>query len=348
MPKHANDKGRTDRRIDEHASQASALLAARAQRVKADSDATTGADAQPTPERSRQRPEEGPHLREEYPHTTRGFLKRNAVYIASVAVVAVIVAVGLVILGVVRPGVTGLEGSRGDSASYSSPYDWTKLDRTDGRYRYIVDGQVKSRLGVDVSENQHDIDWNAVAADGIDYAIVRVGYRGATEGELYLDPRYRANIEGARNAGLAVGVYFFSQAATVAEAVEEADYVIAQLGGMKLEYPVAFDSEQVALASGVSRTTGVGNEEMTAIAEAFCKRVEQAGYKSAVYGNASDLSRYDLAVLEQNSIWWAEYNTPTPSAGIDIDYWQYTNAGEVAGISAAVYINLDLTGVLYV
>ena len=177
-------------------------------------------------------------------------------------------------------------------------------------------------------------------------SVRRADEIAVVEGELYLDPRYRANIEGARNAGLAVGVYFFSQAATVAEAVEEADYVIAQLGGMKLEYPVAFDSEQVALASGVSRTTGVGNEEMTAIAEAFCKRVEQAGYKSAVYGNASDLSRYDLAVLEQNSIWWAEYNTPTPSASIDIDYWQYTNAGEVAGIPAAVDLNLDLTGVL--
>ena len=276
----------------------------------------------------------------------RGFLRRNGKYVASVVVVALIVAIALVILGAVRSETMGTVESTDDPAAYTSPYDWTKLDRTDGRYRYIVDGQVKSRLGVDVSESQYEIDWNAVAADGIDYAMVRVGYRGATEGQLYLDCQYYANIEGAREAGLDAGVYFFSQACTVDEAVEEADYVVEQLDGMPLEYPVAFDSEQVALVSGVSRTTGISSEEMTAIAEAFCKRVEQAGYRSAVYGNAPDLSRYDRAVYEQNSIWWAEYNMVTPSARIDFDYWQYTNSGEVAGIPTAVDLNLDLTGIL--
>lgn len=342
MPKHANNGGHADKRIDEHASRASALLASRAQRVKAGSSAP---GAQPTPRR-RQKPDEELRLREDYPRTTRGFLKRNAVYIAAVAIVALIVAIGLVVLGAVRPGAVGPESSGGDSASYTNPYDWTKLDRADGRYRYIVDGQVKSRLGVDVSESQHEIDWSAVAADDIDYAIVRVGYRGATEGELYPDSQYRANIEGARKAGLDVGVYFFSQACTVAEAEEEADYVIAQLGGMTLEYPVAFDSELVALASGASRTVGVDNEEMTAIADAFCKRVEQAGYRSTIYGNAADLARYSSALLGRNSIWWAEYNAATPSASIGIDYWQYTNSGEVAGIPTAVDLDLDLTGIL--
>ena len=334
------EDGRDDAQLDEHASRASALLAARASGVKA--------GASPRPGRSQPQPESQPQpqSRQEYASSAGEFVKRNFVYIAGVAAVALVVALGVVILGALGQGSSDIEKDSEESAAYASPYDWTKLDRADGRYRYIVDGQVKSRLGIDVSENQHEIDWDAVASDGIDFAMIRVGYRGATEGDIYLDECYWANMDGARSAGLDVGAYFFSQARTVDEAVEEADYVLEQLGGTKLEYPIAFDSEVVVLNLETSRTTGLGADEMTAIAEAFCKRVEDAGYESVIYGNSADLSRYRYGNLEQNSIWWAEYGTPVPAANIDIDFWQYSNSGTVAGIPYAVDMNIDLRHVL--
>ena len=258
--------------------------------------------------------------------------------------VVAIVAVGLVALRAFLPSST--QGDVDEETNYVSPYDWTKLDRTDGRYSNVVDGQVKSRLGIDVSESQQDIDWSAVASDGIEFAMVRLGYRGSTEGDLYLDAHYWDNLDGARKAGIDCGVYFFSQACTVDEAVEEADFVLQHLNGTSLEYPIAFDSEVVALGVGQSRTANLDNDTMTAIFQAFCNRVEAAGYRSMVYGNAYDLARYHYKDLKSESIWWAEYGSPTARAGIDISMWQYSNGGAVAGISTAVDMNIDLSNVL--
>ena len=176
--------------------------------------------------------------------------------------------------------------------------------------------------------------------------MIRLGYRGATEGDMYLDEYYEANLRGAKEAGVQCGVYFFSQAQTAEEAVAEAEFVLDNLGGQSLEYPIAFDSEEAVLDLAESRTTGLDDETMTAIAEAFCTRVEQAGYRSLVYGNASDLSRYHYEAMQARNLWWAEYDVPSPTAQIDIVMWQYSNAGDVAGIDAAVDMNIDLSGAL--
>ena len=154
------------------------------------------------------------------------FVKNNMVYILSAAAV---VAIGLLLLFGVR-AFSGAPSSSGagtsgtgsaDPENYVSPYDWSKLDTSTNHYAYVVDGKVKSSLGVDVAEYQGDIDWNAAAADGIDFAIIRLGYRGATEGDIHLDEQYYDNLAEARAAGLDVGVYFFSQATTPEEAREE-------------------------------------------------------------------------------------------------------------------------------
>lgn len=232
------------------------------------------------------------------------------------------------------------------ASTYVSPYDWNNLVRENGRWSYVVNGQVKSRLGIDVSENQHEIDWDQVADDGIDFAMIRVGYRGTTQGDLYLDAYYWDNLDGARSAGIDCGLYFFSQAISAEEAIEEADFVLTYLNGTPLEYPIAFDSEEVAVGIGTARTAGLSRDEMTAIAEAFCKRIEEAGYTAMVYGNSRDLSRYRRAEMEQRLLWWAEYGSPVPLARIDIAMWQYSNEGSVAGISTNVDMNMDLRGAL--
>lgn len=275
--------------------------------------------------------------------TTGQFLKQNATYILSVVAVVVLVVLMILFIRACAPQDRDVPVDK--VPSYTSPYDWTKLDRSNNRYEYVVNGQVKSRLGIDVSESQLNIDWQAVANDGIDFAIIRLGYRGATEGDLYLDGYFQSNFEGARNAGIDCGIYFFSQAVNAEEAVEEAEFVLDYLGGAALEYPIAFDSEVVP-SLGITRTANLSKDEMTAVADAFCTRLEQAGYKTLVYGNASDLSRYDDSVVNDGGIWWAEYGSAQPNHNLDIVMWQYSNVGDVAGISTDVDMNIDLTGVL--
>lgn len=223
-----------------------------------------------------------------------------------------------------------------------SPYDADAFQRDGTRWAYVVDGRTVSHLGIDVSESQLWIDWNAVAADGIDFAMIRAGYRGATEGQLYTDEYFAYNLEAAQAAGLDCGVYFFSQAITVEEAVEEADYVLELLEGTKLAYPIAFDSEEFAVDGTTSRISELTRDEMTSIADAFCKRIEQAGYRTMIYGNRYDLDRYNRGNWEGDGIWWAEYDMTLPSVSSKIDMWQYSNSGQVAGIEANVDMNLDL------
>ena len=279
--------------------------------------------------------------------TIGDFFKQNVVGILSVTAVVVLVVLMVVFLRACAPDEqpeTSKSASQ-QAPAYVSPYDWSKLDRTNGRFTYVVDGQVKSRLGIDVSDNQHEIDWNAVAADGIDFAMIRLGYRGATEGDLYLDGYYYDNIAGAQAAGVDCGIYFFSQAISVEEAIEEADFVLSNLNGTALEYPIAFDSEIVHNLD-VKRTANLSNDEMAAIASAFMDRIAQAGYRCLLYGNAADLARYNADLVDRHDVWWAEYGPDQPNAQTDIVMWQYSNEGNVAGISTAVDMTIDLSDAL--
>ncbi len=294
-------------------------------------------------ERAREEARERRRVRANEPMTPARFLRDNIVYILSVVAVAVIVL--LLVFGVRAFSGPTPSAPSVESGEYQSPYDWSKLQNNNGHYAYVVDGKVKSRLGVDVADYQNAIDWDAVAADGIDFAIIRLGYRGATEGELYLDELFESNLAGAKAAGLDCGVYFFSQATTEDEAREEARFVLKHLAGVKLEYPVAFDSEVVTSLEN-ARTAGLSDEQLSRIADAFCDIVDAAGYDTLVYGNAYDIRSYNVDALTGRDIWWAEYDAMSPSHYLDIRLWQYTSTGSVAGINSGADLNLDLAGVL--
>ncbi len=206
-----------------------------------------------------------------------------------------------------------------------------------GRVSYEQHGR-QAKAGIDVSTHQKDIDWPAVAADGIDFAILRLGHRGYSQGGLFLDETFERNLQGALSAGLEVGVYFFSQAVNPEEAEEEAGYVLEVLNGQSLTFPVAFDWEPIT--GDEARTDGLDGAMMTRCAAAFCKRIEDAGYRPAVYFNQTQgYLRYDLRQLTDYTLWLAEYDT-VPDFYYHFDLWQYSHTGRVDGIQGDVDLDL--------
>lgn len=217
-------------------------------------------------------------------------------------------------------------------------YDWNNLRTSDGRITYYENDTLASLTGIDVSSHQETIDWNQVAADGIDFAILRCGRRGYSEGGIYPDETFQANLQNATQAGLPVGVYFFSQAINEQEAREEADFVLNGIKGSNIRGPIAYDFE--IPSDTESRAKDLSAEQATKNAEAFCSRIKSAGYTPVVYGNQHDLERYNLHSLNY-PIWYAEYNS-RPTDDVVPAIWQYTATGQVAGISTAVDINILL------
>ncbi|MCL2751114.1 MAG: glycoside hydrolase [Coriobacteriia bacterium] len=220
-----------------------------------------------------------------------------------------------------------------------SPYDWDQLIKDEnGRFEYFEDGVLRSRFGIDVSEHQKVIDWQAVAADGVDFAIIRLGHRGLTEGQIYLDLYYEENIRGAKEAGILVGIYFFSQAINEAEAREEAEFVLKILDGMHLDYPIAYDHEVVSgFDARANKLTGA---EVSRCARAFFEVIQAAGYETLLYGNKGDLNRLEILLLESHDLWLAEYDAAHPTLKRDIVMWQYTSHGAVKGITTHVDLNI--------
>ena len=224
--------------------------------------------------------------------------------------------------------------------SYVSPYNPQYMTHQDGRFTYSdTEGpdQYTSSTGIDVSEHQGSIDWQAVAQDGIDFAYIRIGYRGYTEGGIQKDAYFEENYQGARDAGLQVGVYFFSQALTEDEAREEAQFVLDTLDGRPIDLCVAFD-EEPAGGEG-SRAAGLSSQQFQANAQAFCQVISDSELSPMVYGNVGDLSGVDWQNLEL-PMWLAQYNEPFPYSWFDVAMWQYTSSGSVAGIGTRVDMNL--------
>lgn len=199
--------------------------------------------------------------------------------------------------------------------------------------------------GIDVSRWQGKIDWEKVAKSGIDFAIIRIGYRGEN-GVIYKDPYADYNLASADAAGILTGVYFFSTAVSVAEAREEADFTLSQIEGYSISYPVVYDCE--GYTSQNSRMYGIGAAVRTNAALAFTERVSARGYNGFVYASLNDLQDsvyYDTERLEENcGIWIAHYpsvtypNVSHPDYNGEYDMWQYTNRGSVSGVDG----NCDL------
>jgi len=196
----------------------------------------------------------------------------------------------------------------------------------------------ESYLGVDVSSYQKDVDWEKVKEAGFTFAILRVGFRGYGQSGVLCEDKYaKQNYEKATAAGLKVGVYFFSQAISPEEAVEEAEFVLQLIEGWDLQMPVVYDWE--CLAEDY-RTVGVDSRTLTDCTKAFCDRIRQAGYEPMVYFNPSQ-SRTQLILSElvDYKFWLAMYSDYM-TYEYKVDMWQYTNRGSVPGIRGNADINL--------
>lgn len=207
---------------------------------------------------------------------------------------------------------------------------------TDGAPVY-TGTQFNVRKGFDVSEFQYSIDWSQIKNQGFDFAYIRIGRRGSTEGGIFEDIYFDANYRGARDCGLDVGVYFFSQAVSVAEAIEEADWVIEKLsaGGYSTDLPVTYDWEEQKAED--SRTLNLSGTTVTDCAVAFCERIKSAGYTPAVYYNRiPGYYTFDVSRVKDYINWFALPCTPPdvtfPSFYYHIDMWQYSTTAVIPGV----------------
>ena len=209
----------------------------------------------------------------------------------------------------------------------------------EGYLRYGSD----SLVGIDVSYHQGEIDWEAVADSGVDFAIIRIGYRGYSEGVIYQDPYFLDNIEGALDNGIEVGIYFFSQAVTVEEAVEEAEQTVEWLRGYSgdITFPVVFDWERISYSG--SRTAELSAVTVTDCAIAFFDVIESAGYQPMAYVSPSTANE-DIYVdrLTDYPMWLAHYTSDWAMSYYPYyyDMWQYTSSGSVPGIEGNVDLNV--------
>lgn len=197
---------------------------------------------------------------------------------------------------------------------------------------------VLSLKGIDVSKHQGKINWKKVAGEDVAYAFIRSGFRGSSEGKLMEDEYFQDNIEGALENGIDVGIYFYTQAMTVEEAEEEAEFVIDLIKDYDVTYPVVLDLEESTSSS--ARTANMTQEEYTKAAIAFCEKIKEAGYTPMIYGNLKTfMIMLDLKQLEDYEKWFAYYDTPVyfPYA---FSIWQYSSKGSIKGIEGDVDLNV--------
>ncbi|MGN0331056.1 MAG: GH25 family lysozyme [Kineothrix sp.] len=207
------------------------------------------------------------------------------------------------------------------------------------KYTFNSDGALHTGsgvLGIDVSTWNGNIDWAKVKNSGVSYVIIRTGFRGSTQGALVEDAKFRQNIQGATNAGLKVGVYFFTQAVNEVEAVEEASMVLSQIKNYKITYPVFIDVE----GSG-GRADALDAGTRTKVINAFCQTIQNGGYRAGIYANKTWLAqKMNISALSGYKIWLAQYNTQVTYGG-KYDMWQYSDKGSIPGISTKVDMNLS-------
>lgn len=209
-----------------------------------------------------------------------------------------------------------------------------------GEIQYFQDEALISHKGIDVSKHNGEIDWQQVAADGVEFAFIRVGNRGyGSEGKLVEDAMFDANAAGALQSGVKVGVYFYTQAVNEQEMQEEIDLILRKIAPYRIECPVVIDVEKVSGADG--RMNNISVEERTKLTAMFCEQIQAAGYKPMIYQNMEmGALMLDLTQLEAYEKWFAYYNQDFyyPYA---YSVWQYSDKGTVAGIKGNVDLNIS-------
>ena len=224
----------------------------------------------------------------------------------------------------------------------------TGLRSIDGKLYYFDANGVKQdnvTFGIDVSKYQSGLDWDKIKKSGVSFVIIRIGYRGyGAAGNLVKDPMFEEHFTNARNAGLKVGVYFFTQAVNEAEAQEEADGCNWALNGRMLDYPIFYDTEASTAPGGTGRADGLGVEDRTKCAIAFCERVKELGYKPGVYASTTWYrKRVDYNTLRSRyTIWNAHYGVSSSPIGCDL--WQGTEKARINGYSGELDANISYIG----
>ncbi len=218
-------------------------------------------------------------------------------------------------------------------------YDFTKLVCQSNLMKYYENGKKVSYVGVDISQEQDYVEFPKVKKAGIDYVMLRAGVRGYSTGQLIMDEYFLDNLKRATNAGLEVGVYFDSQAVTVEEAREEAQMVLQNIADYDVNYPIAFRMEQIG--NDAARTDVLTRSEKTDIAIAFLQAVEDAGYKSILYGNKEWLIKeVDMSKLTAYDVWLSQPQD-IPDYPYNFAMWQYDYEGNIDGIAGGVNLNIS-------
>lgn len=214
------------------------------------------------------------------------------------------------------------------------PYVIENFIKDNGLMSYEDDKYIAVR-GIDVSNKQHEIDWEKVKASGIEFVIIRLGFRGYGEaGDIHIDQSFKRNMEGAAANGIPIGVYFFAQAINEEEALEEADFVIENLEGYDISLPVVYDPESIL--KDTARTDNVSGEQFTKNAIAFCEAIKAAGYEPMIYSNMLwEAFEFEMDKLTDYRFWYADYED-IPQTPYFFEFWQYSERGHIDGIKNAV------------
>ncbi len=216
-------------------------------------------------------------------------------------------------------------------------------DKDSGKVSYNFENS-ETFYGIDVSKYNQQIDWKAAADSGIEFAYIRCGIRGYGSGKIVEDELFKSNVEGALEAGINVGPYFFTQAVNEEEAVEEARFVLDMIQGMDIACPVAYDLEKVEDGESAPRTAGISQEQFTKNTIAFCKTIEEAGYEPIIYGNLKTfIMMLDMKQLEDYQKWFAGYVTDevfVPYFPYKFRIWQFSSKGSVAGVTGPCDLDL--------
>ena len=223
-------------------------------------------------------------------------------------------------------------------------YDFTNLEEKAGLRRYMENGKKISYVGVDLSKQNGDVNFNSMKAAGVDYVMIRLGGRGYSTGQISLDENFKKNIEGAAAAGLDIGVYFYSQAISQEEAIQEVNFVIQNLEPYRanVKYPIAFDMEFVA--NDTARIDSLTKDEKTNIATSFLESVKAAGYVPMIYGDKEWLIKeIDLARLQSYDVWLVQ-EQELQDYPYQFTMWQYSTEGVVNGVSGDANLNISFVG----
>ena len=219
-------------------------------------------------------------------------------------------------------------------------YDTAKFVYQNPQMKYYVNGKQASWFGVDISSKQGIVDFEKLKKAGVDFVMIKVGGRGYSSGNIVLDSSYKDYMNGAKNAGLGIGVYFYSQAVDKDEACEEAETLLELIKDYPVKYPVVFDMESVE--GDVARTDALDVSTRTELARIFLKTIKAEGYTPMLYGDKEWLvTKLDLEKLQDYDVWLSQ-ETDTPDYPYEYTMWQYNKSGTVSGISGTAGLNISL------